>query len=155
MPPSGSWREGENQQPYINKSVRLYNTCLQYPYVQTVVWKLLFSVYEHSVTETHHTGNWERQSLKGKKRTGNEEKEREGIVERGQLCSGKGTKLIHSPEGIPQRIRSRLSRRLRVSPELSLLPLLAGHLGQRRKRRYVLEYYSLSKSSAVLKVTKQ
>lgn len=60
-----------------------------------------------------------------------------GIVEKGQLCSGKGTQLISSPSGIPQCIL--LSPRgcwsqIGVS-EHSLLPLLPGCLLQHRKKR--------------------
>lgn len=63
--------------------------------MQSMLWTLLIFVCDHLVMETHHTGNWKRESLKVKKKRGNEERQKkEGTQEKDQFCSGKGTKAF-------------------------------------------------------------
>lgn len=75
------------------------------------------------------------------------------IVEKGQLCSGKGTQVIPSPSGIPQCIL--LSPRGCWSQtgvsEHSLLPLLPGCLLQHQKKRYLHKRF-VQKLSQPLKI---
>lgn len=142
--------------PYTNKTVRLiYRICLQCLYTQGGVNLGIFCLRSLSHRTWSHRQLEERFSKRDKQGAVKKDREKEGggRVEKCQLCSGKGTQVIPSPSGIPQRIL--LSPRGCWSEtgvsEHSLLPLLPGCLVQHQKKRYVHKRF-VQKLSQSLKI---
>lgn len=88
--------------PYTNKTVRLiYGICLQCLYTQRGVDLVLFCLRSLSHRKWSHRQLEKRFSKRDKEGTVKKDREKEGggIVEKGQLCSGKGAQVISTHQG--------------------------------------------------------